>query len=34
MPVIRHCPNDAKVTLALIALSAVGILGWLATSGI
>lgn len=26
----RHWPNDAKATIALVALSAAGILGWLA----
>lgn len=31
---LRHCPNDAKVTLALIAISAIGILGWLADLGL
>lgn len=27
---LRDCPTDAKATLALIALSAICILGWLA----
>lgn len=27
---IRHCPRDAQLTLALVAASAIGILGWLA----
>lgn len=27
---LRHCPTDAKATLALVALSAFCILGWLA----
>lgn len=31
---LRHCPNDAKVTLALIAISAICILGWLADLGL
>lgn len=31
---IRHCPRDAKLTLALVALSAAGILGWLASGGL
>ncbi|CAM5208575.1 hypothetical protein BTHI11S_01263 [Bosea thiooxidans] len=26
----RHWPNDAKATIALVALSAAGILSWLA----
>ncbi|SIR48840.1 hypothetical protein SAMN05880592_12429 [Bosea sp. TND4EK4] len=30
---IRQCPYDAKLTLALVALSAASILGWLATGG-
>ena len=27
---MRHWPTDAKATIALVALSATGILGWLA----
>lgn len=30
----RHWPNDAKATIALIALSAICILGWLADTGL
>jgi hypothetical protein len=30
---IRHCPQDAKLTLALVALSAASILAWLAVGG-
>jgi len=31
---LRDCPPDAKATLALIALSALCILGWLADLGL
>lgn len=31
---LRHWPNDAKATIALIALSAICILGWLADAGL
>ena len=31
---LRDCPPDAKATLALIALSAICILGWLADLGL
>jgi len=31
---LRDCPTDAKATLALIALSAICILGWLADLGL
>ncbi len=30
---IRQCPSDAKLTLALVALTAAGILSWLAAGG-
>lgn len=31
---LRDCPNDAKATLALIAISALCILVWLADLGL
>ena len=31
---LRDCPTDAKATLALIAVSALCILGWLANLGL
>lgn len=31
---LRDCPTEAKATLALIALSAICILGWLADLGL
>lgn len=31
---LRDCPTDAKATLALIAISAICILGWLADLGL
>jgi hypothetical protein len=31
---LRHWPNDAKATIALIAVSAICILGWLADIGL
>ncbi len=31
---LRHWPIDAKAAIALVALSAIGILGWLADASL